>query len=92
MSAREQRGDVRSELYKRNLDYSLKELQKQIQEHEDQLEMVRKPELDLPKLYDTLPLPCLLLNPRPAPNQCDIPTRDHPIPHRDPNRDEASFR
>jgi hypothetical protein len=54
MSAREQRGHVRGELYKRNLDYSLKELQKQIQEHEDQLEIVRKPELDLSKLSTIL--------------------------------------
>ncbi|KEZ44213.1 Uncharacterized protein SAPIO_CDS3147 [Scedosporium apiospermum] len=50
MSAREQRGDVRSELYKRNLDYSLKELQKQIQEHEEQLEMLRTNAISRPEI------------------------------------------
>ncbi|PKS10571.1 hypothetical protein jhhlp_002325 [Lomentospora prolificans] len=41
MSSQDERGDSRGELYKRNLDFTLKELQKQVREHEEELEKVR---------------------------------------------------
>ncbi|CAI4216753.1 unnamed protein product [Parascedosporium putredinis] len=41
MSAQESRDDGRGKLYKRNLDFTLKELQNQVREHEEQLEKLR---------------------------------------------------